>query len=99
MLRTFRHLYSRDEFLQRLQSNIADSFNSILKVLLLDGNTLTVTLAAGVASGVSHKLGRQPEGWIIVDKDASASVYRTAWDKNSLTLISDANVNLKVWVF
>lgn len=49
---------------------------------------------------VSHKLGRVQQGWIIADQDAAAQIYRSAAFNNlTLTLTSNAAVNINIWVF
>lgn len=49
---------------------------------------------------VDHKLGKVLQGWIVIDKDANANIYRSAALNNlTLTLTSDAATNVSLWVF
>lgn len=49
---------------------------------------------------VNHKLQRMPQGYIIIDQDALASIYRSAaLNSLTLTLTSNAAVTLSLWVF
>ena len=58
-----------------------------------------VDLTTGV-NQVNHLLQRIPQGWIIVDQNASASIYRSApFNKLTLTLTTSAPVSVKLWVF
>jgi hypothetical protein len=100
VLKAFRQVYLGSDILQRLQDNVASSLNRLLSVVILDGLIIKVKLEAGVAKAFDHRLGRLPEGWIVVDKDAAATVYSSATaTAQSLTLTSDVDVNLKLWVF
>lgn len=57
-----------------------------------------VTLAVGSRT-VQHGLGRTPAGWRIIDIEAAATVYRSAWTEKTLTLVSDAAAGAVIEVF
>jgi len=48
---------------------------------------------------LTHGLGRIPAGFVVVDSDADAAVWRVSQDANSITLRAGAAVNAAVWVF
>jgi hypothetical protein len=49
---------------------------------------------------VNHKLGRMQQGWMIVDVDAPATIYRSAaLNSTTLTLNSDAACVVSIAVF
>lgn len=49
---------------------------------------------------INHKLGRQQQGWFIVDQDASATFYRTQpFNDTALVLHSSNACNVSVWMF
>lgn len=79
-------------------------WKSILDALLgqeiLDGNLLTNVALINGATVINHKLGRKMIGWMIVDQDSLASIYRSK-PKNdtTLTLTSSAICNISLWVF
>ncbi|MFA4972828.1 MAG: hypothetical protein WC683_09460 [bacterium] len=51
------------------------------------GVDVTVTFTAAAAQTFSHKLGRQPIGWFVLDATGGAPLlHRTAWDTRTLTL-------------
>jgi hypothetical protein len=56
---------------------------------------------SATSSGVStdHKLGKEPEGFIVLDNTANATIWRSDWDDKTITLHSSANSQIKVWVF
>lgn len=83
----------------RQAQEIAERINAILDLPVMRKNEVEADLVSGTALKIPHKLKRIPEGWIVVDKDASATVHRVSWDKNFLELQTDANVSVKVWVF
>lgn len=58
-------------------------------VALINGTTI-----------VSHKLGRVPQGWIVVDANAAATIYRSAdFNETTLALTSNAAVTVTLEVF
>lgn len=49
---------------------------------------------------INHLLGRAPQGWIITDINAVASIYRNAaFNDLTLTLHSSANATIGLMVF
>lgn len=49
---------------------------------------------------INHKLQRTQQGWIIIDQDAQARIYRSQpFNTLTLTLTSDAATNISLWVF
>lgn len=60
-----------------------------------------ITIAAGGTKKIFHRLGRQPRGWRVVDKNKAGDVWRTAWNEETITLATDAAgaITLRVEVF
>ena len=48
-------------------------------------HTITATGASTVIT--DHKLGRQPVGWVVTDRTTAVTVYRSAWDTHSISLV------------
>lgn len=49
---------------------------------------------------VNHGLGYKPRGWVVVDKDADARIYRSAnKSATTISLTASATVTATVWVF
>lgn len=85
--------------LEQLQSNIAQVFGSISQVRILDGVLIRDIDVVTTGTKINHLLQRQPEGWLIVDKNAVGDIHRTDWDATSITLQASANTTISMWVF
>lgn len=91
---------NNDKDLQLLQTRWASQINPVLSNKLVQGQLLeNITLVTG-ANTINHLLSRQQVGWMLVDQDAAASVYRSQpLNNKTLTLTTDADVVVKLWVF
>lgn len=99
--KAFTKVYTTDEELTHLQENVNDAISPLLKNPLLDGLILSnISLVIG-SNNVSHKLGRNLQGWIVVDKDAVSNIYREVSLTPTLTLKlnSSANCIVSLYVF
>ena len=61
-----------------------------------------VVLTTGVVNLVPHQLGRKPVGWLVIDKNAQADVWRdatvaTSQDKIPLRSSANVTVDLQFW--
>lgn len=66
-----------------------NSSNLVQNVALINGTTV-----------VNHGLGRKPQGWIISDANAAATIYRSApFNSLTLSLTSNAAVTISLVVF
>lgn len=82
-----------------LQHNTERGLRELPGNLLLQGRLLEdVEITTGTAK-VAHGLGRRPRGWLIVDQDASATIWRTEWDDKFIGFDASATVLVKIWVF
>ena len=84
---------------QRRRDAAADTEKS-LRAPFLDGRRIDgVQLTAGEVV-VTHKLGRRPVGWWVIDQlTAPASLYRTSWDSQRITFTSGGTGSCSLWVF
>lgn len=84
----------------KAQDRWATEINPVIQNQLVNGLLiLSIPLINGVTV-VNHKLGRQMQGWAIVDINASASVYRSQpFNDKTLTLTSNAAATANLWVF
>jgi hypothetical protein len=66
--------------IQRVENSLISTLQSIITNPLLNSPTLkkAVVLTTGVDNVVDHGLNRPVTGWIIVDKNASADIYKSA---------------------
>jgi hypothetical protein len=58
-----------------------------------------ISLTASTPKAVAHTLGSVPIGWFVVDNTANATIWRTAWTQQTITLESSANTTISIWVF
>lgn len=89
-----------DRVLSMLQSQWATQIDPVLAQPLNKGLILkSVALISGVTV-INHKLARTLQGYIIVDQNAAASIYRSAAKNDkTLTLTSSAAVTVDLLVF
>lgn len=83
------------------QTKWAVELNRVLALPLLGGLQLDpIVLVANVPLAVNHLLQRLPQGWVLVDINANATVWRSAaWTQTTLTLESSANVTISIYVY
>jgi len=92
----------RADVAPRILDNLQDQLVTSLSALESDELALRKIYEFSLASGSNqlfHDLQRQPKGWLIVDRDSAATVYRTAWDNESITLQASAAVNIRLYIF
>lgn len=91
---------SDDQSLTLLQSQWASQLEPVINFPPVKGRLIKdVALAIG-ANKIDHKLGRQPQGWVIADINAAATVYRSEpFNELTLTLTSNAVATAQIWVF
>ena len=85
-----------------LQDRLQDFFRVLDGCPLLEGRLIeNVALTAAVETKVEHKLGRLPEGWIVVDRrSVSGDIIRTSESTTLfLNLTSTADQIVSLWVF
>jgi len=100
----FNKLFVKDSDLNRVQSNVDASLKTIETLPWMGGVIIDgVLLVSGVDNRVDHGLGRDPTGFIVLDKQATCDIWRSTTSNSlaSLTLLlrSSANVTIKLWVF
>lgn len=107
MLKAFRKIRVKDSELEQVQSNVSNTIAPVLKSLIVDGVLVKdIALVSGV-NRVNHTLGRLPEGWIIVDRNTAATVFKTApttaantiTDSSTISLTSSGTVTVSIWFF
>jgi hypothetical protein len=79
----------------------ASELNPVIALPILQGVLLKdISLTMGIPKVVNHLLQRQPQGWLITDNTASATVWRTAaFNILTLTLEASADTTVSLWVF
>lgn len=97
-IRAFRKFGSDSDEMNRVQDNVEIALEPLIISPIIDGVLISASLVAGVNT-VNHKLGRKPQGWILVAPQANESVWQLAADKNVLTLEASGNITTSLWVF
>ncbi len=79
----------------------ATQLDPVIEKPIVQGQLLEgISLIVGT-NVINHKLGRKLQGWMIVDIDGIAEIYRTnptQMPNLTLSLISDAAVTVSLWV-
>lgn len=97
-----RRVRSDDNVVRQLQDAVGLVFQDISGRQLIDGHLIEdLVIKAGTPLNVEHKLQRNFIGYVIVRRDANATI----WDSvnnlpySILTLNSSADVKVTLWVF
>lgn len=86
--------------LERMQSVWKSQLDPLLANVMLKGLQLSnIPLINGVNT-INHLLSRKQQGWFITDVDGAATIFRSQpLNDKTLTLTSNAAVNVNIWVF
>ena len=87
-----------DYNLQKIQGYTRDFAGQFIANPFIVGRILDLDLTT-TATAFNHGLQQTPTGWIILDKNSNADVWRTAWDERTITLDASASTTIKLWVF
>lgn len=91
---------SPNQILMLLQKQWTSQLNPLLAVSLTQGSLLPDTKLINGVNTFNHYLGKQMTGWILVDQNALASIFRSQpLNSQTLTLTSNAEVTVSLWVF
>lgn len=86
--------------LDMMQNAWARFLNPWLKNPFSSGVYLKDLSLVSGSNVINHKLGRAPQGWIIIDIQAAQTLYRSAaFNDLTLTLTASGNVIASLYVF
>lgn len=98
MIRSFKKVGASDE-LNKIQDNISYALDPIIGSPIINGVLLkNVVLKAGL-NIVDHKLGRVPQGWIVVSPQANESMWSSGQTGSSLLINASGPITSSFWVF
>lgn len=98
--RSITKLRGLDYDLNKLQDNIYNSIGPLLTNSLNWGIIIPdIVLLANTPLPIDHTLGRQPQGWVIIDRTTNSSVWRNSWNQRSITITANANTTVSLYVF
>lgn len=102
--KNFKKVANATEDTAKLQERLDEFFVPIAKCPLIDGVLLTnISVPTGSTIQVSHKLGRELIGWLVVRNRSQATVWDSqdanVFKQKTLALNSSANTVVDLWVF
>lgn len=83
------------------QTKWAADLNPVISLPILAGVQInSISLKATTPKAINHLLQRLPQGWFLVDINASATVWRSAlWTNTMITLESSADVTVSLYIY
>ncbi len=91
---------ANDQQFMQMQTAWAAEINPVLALPIVQGFLLSNIALINGETTINHLLGRKMIGWIIVDIDTGAAVYRSKpYNDKTLTLTSGASCTVSLWVF
>jgi len=100
---TFKKVYNNDQDFQQLQSNIEAAFLHIISKEIFGGSLKKDIAITTADTFIDHPLDREPNGWIIVRKNANADIWESStintFKERIIILKSDATVTASIWFF
>jgi hypothetical protein len=100
-MKDFKKVSGASADVAKLQERLQEFFAQFATNPLLNGVLLIGQQIGTTATRISHGLGRPYQGYIIVDQDASATVWTASSDLKGayITLQASAPVTASLWVF
>lgn len=93
---------SNPQQLQRLFSTVIDNinaeFNRLNKVSILN-NTIIENVEINTTTSINHKLGRAPNGYITILKNANVQIWNGEVNETTITLNSSGAVRVSLLIF
>jgi hypothetical protein len=99
LLKPYTDISMENKDANKIQLNLKQFFQQFNDLIFLQGRLLSDLDISTATTEVEHKLGRQPVGWFLVDKDATGNIWRVSWDDKYITFDVSANMNVSIWIF
>jgi hypothetical protein len=97
-LKPYKKLTGLEQDLSKTVQYTEEFASQLTSLIFLKGNLIEATVTTS-PTAINHGLQQVPQGWIIFDTSANATIWRAGWSDKTLTLIASASTNVKVWVF
>lgn len=103
-LEDFKKINSGDKNLDKVQQNVQNSIQPIIRKEIVDGVLLkNICLEPGISNEIKHGLGRSPQGWSIARKRADSRI----WDiqdfnpnpSRTLSITCSHLVTVDIWIY
>ena len=103
-IHAFKKLQSSSAEFNKFQDNVEQVFSSVLTNPILDYTIIKeATISTGQANLISHKLGREPFGFIVIRKRADARIWdnqdNNTFKKQTIDIRSSADVVVDLFIF
>lgn len=101
-IKALKKISTDNQEMTKFQDYVEQALSGVLNSKIVDGVQLNgIELTAGQFTPVEHKLGRKPLGYVIVGRNANATVWDTESPLPSKTLMlrPSANVTVSLWVY
>lgn len=89
----------KDFVTSKLQQNLEKFFLQLYLVPFLKGTYLKDIQITTTSQSFKHGLSSVPQGFIVLDKQANAVIWRNTASEGFISLQSDNDVTASVWVF
>lgn len=95
-----RKEYSANLEIGRVYDNVAAVVNPIESDRILNRVIVNTVLSFG-NNTITHNLGRQPVGWIIIDRDQIGMQRRESWNSTQIVIYSNQvnDFNASILIF
>lgn len=92
---------TQDQALSQLSTKWKAILDPVLANTLVQGQQIDgITLTSGQPQAVYHSLGQIPQGWIVVDTNASANIWRSQpFNAKTITLEASNNTTISIWIY
>lgn len=101
--RAVKEISTGDPGTDRVQEELARKTKDIDACPLLRGVSVSTKLRPNIPEQIAHKLGRQPQGFLVTDLTGGfgPAIQRTAWDSRTITLVygGPTNVTAQLWIW
>lgn len=85
-----------DQVIEKLYTTLT----ALSKVEIINGRIIASTIIiSGRENAVPHKLGRVPQGYVVISKNADTNIWNATSDDLNLYLHCSTNVFVVLWVF
>ena len=98
-IRNFEVTNLGDYNTQKMQDSSALFLRQIEKFPMFSGNLLKDIALTNSAQDISHKLNRNPQGYLITKRSAGQTVYNSTMNDKTIRLTATANVTVDIWIY
>lgn len=99
-MKNLKKVVTDDRNINQLQDNVEQAITPIITSEIINGLIIKdIEVLTGTTKTIPHKLGRAPNGYAIIKRNANSQVWNGVINKKNIELNSSANVTISLWVF